>query len=107
MNEEGFKQWRRMPETQEFFRYLWHCRLMAMEEWADRQHLNEQDVQASMHANAMALGGVKVLTSMLDVNFGDIEHFYKQTGGMGEFQYQARRKDVDQEGVRVDAAGPA
>lgn len=106
MNEESLKQWRQMSETQEFFRYLWHCRLMAMEEWASR-HYTDSDPQKGAEANAFALGGVKVLTEMLDVTYADIEHFYTQTGGMGEFQYQARRENHDQQGVRVDAAGPA
>lgn len=60
-----------------------------MEDWAQRRLLSESDLQLSAHANAMQLGGVKVLTSMLEVELTDIEHFYEQTGGIGEFKYQA------------------
>jgi hypothetical protein len=75
-----------------------------MEEWANRRFLSD-DVALSAHANAMQLGGVKVLTSMLDVTHEDIEHFYQQTGGVGEFQYSARRENKDQSGSGVDAPG--
>ncbi len=106
MNEEGFKAWRENPDTKAFFRYLWHCRLMAMEEWARRKFTSD-DAAKGAEANAYALGGVKVITDMLDVTYDDIESFYQQTGGMGEFKYQARRENDDQQGLRVDAAGQA
>lgn len=106
MNAEQFKQWRELPETKFFFRYLWHCRLMAMEEWASRGYTND-DSKKGAESNAFALGGVKVLTSLLDVTTEDIEFFYQQTGGIGEFQYQARRENHDQKSSGMDAPGPA
>lgn len=77
---------------------------MAMEEWAKR-HLLSDDVAASTHANAMQLGGVKVLESILDVELKDIEHFYELTGGVGEFKYQAGRKDGYTENAGLGAPG--
>ncbi len=106
MNKESFDAWKQLPETKDFFRYLWHCRLMTMEKWARRQFTNE-DPAKTAQMNAVALGGAEVLTDMLDVDFDDIENFYQQTGGVGEFKYQARRENDDQQGVRVDPAGPA
>lgn len=65
-----------------------------MEEWASR-NLQSDDTALAMRANDMQLGGVKVLTKMLEVTHEDIEHFYQLTGGVGEFQYSARRENKD------------
>src|SRR6185312_1213382 len=106
MDQETFQAWRRQEETQEFFRYLWQARLYAMEEWARRRLLSDNP-EETRDANSMALVGIKVLDSMLEVSYDDIKHFYELTGGVGEFRYPDRREDADEGSQGLGAAGQA
>jgi hypothetical protein len=104
MTPEQFSQWRKQPETQEFFDYLWRLRLIAMEDWAHRAFMGNTPDQSNRR-NDHAIGQVECMTKLLTVKFEDIQKAFEETGGLNEFRYPARREDNDSKGGGVDAAG--
>lgn len=72
----SFANWRQIPETQRFFRYLKDKRDECKENWAQRMYVKKTDSESEAN-NYEALGSVAVLEDLLNLTNSDIEDFYR------------------------------
>ncbi len=90
---DEFKEWRQHPFTQRFFQFLFLRREKNKEDWAKETFVGV-DLQSWAIQNATALGGVRVLDQLLELDMTDINDAEK-----GAHEY------IRNHGSRLDGAG--
>ena len=68
--KEQYRNWKHLPETQMFFKYLNSLRESAKDDWAYEQFVGN-DLNEWALRNAKALGGVQVIKNLIDMEFID------------------------------------
>lgn len=92
MNEELI-EWKGHPFTQRFFNFLHLLEESAKEDWAMEEFVGTSLEEMALR-NAKALGGIKVLKALQDIEMQDIIDAEKE-----------RDEQVRNQGRRLDSAG--
>ncbi len=69
---DDFDEWLHHPTTIRFLKYLKIRRFLALEDWGRRKYVGPT-TEITLYENALALGGVKVLDALIELQLEDIQ----------------------------------
>jgi hypothetical protein len=72
MTLSEWSEWRKLPQTSEWFKYLKNLRELAKEDWADAAFVGAEESE-TLQRNAAALGEVKLLYKLINTEYEDLE----------------------------------
>lgn len=72
MTLQEWSEWKHLPQTIEWFRFLHSLREVRKEEWAQAMFVGEL-VEESIQRNSAALGETQLLKEIIEATYEDIE----------------------------------
>lgn len=72
MTLNEWQEWKHLPQTIEWFKYLRNLRELAKEEWAQAMYVSELSDE-SLQRNAAALGEVNLLKELIEATYESLE----------------------------------